>query len=124
MKKLLFILILSITIPSLTYAKCDGGEEKPGKNGHVYCTSNQTMNWWSAFAWCKANKRHLATLDEACNNKSWSGSCKNMAIGISKNVWTSIASGDNSAYGVSLNDGYVSGYSRTYGGSYYHAMCY
>ena len=123
MKKLLFILILSITIPSLTYAKCDGGEEKPGKNGHVYCTSNQTMNWWSAFAWCKANKRHLATLDEACNNQSWSGGCKNMAIGVNKDSWTAIASGDNSAYSIHLGswNGNVSKYTRT--GNYY-ALCY
>ena len=121
MKKLLLILILSITIPNIAMADCVGGEEKPGKNGHVYCISNQTMNWWSAFAWCKANKRHLVTLDEACNNQSWSGGCKNMVIGVDKYIWTAIASGDSSAYYVNLFYGLVNTYSRT---TSFNALCY
>ena len=107
MKKLLFILILSITIPSLTYAKCDGGVETKGKNGHDYCISDQKMNWWSAFAWCKANERHLATLDEACNNQSWSNNCQNLAVGLNKGGWTAIATGEDSAYYVFISVGNV-----------------
>ena len=121
MKKLLLILALTVALPSMAYAKCDGGTEKPGKNGHVYCISNQTMNWWSAFAWCKANERHLATLDEACNNQSWSGGCTNMQISIDKYAWTAIASGDSSAYLVNLNLGYVYAYTRTNNNG---ALCY
>ena len=121
MKKLLLILTLSIALPNIAMADCVGGEEKPGKNGHVYCISNQTMNWWSAFAWCKANKRHLATLDEACNNQSWSGGCTNMNIGVNKSAWTAIASGDSSAYLVLLYPGFVSTYTRT---SNANALCY
>ena len=121
MKKLLLILTLSIALPNIAMADCVGGEEKPGKNGHVYCISNQTMNWWSAFAWCKANKRHLVTLDEACNNQSWSGGCTNMNIGISKGVWTAIASGDSSAYTVYLSNGRVNPHPRTNNNA---ALCY
>lgn len=122
MKKTLLILALILTLPSMAFAKCEGGEEKPGKNGHVYCISNQTMNWWSAFAWCKANERHLATLDEACNNQSWSNGCSNMAIGVSKGAWTSIASGDSSAYHIYLvNGGDVNAYART---TILKALCY
>ena len=122
MKKLLLILAITVVLPSMAYAKCVGGTEKPGKNGHVYCICNQTMNWWSAFAWCKANKRHLATLDEACNNQSWSGGCTNMRIGINKSAWTAIASGDSSAYGVWHYTGGVGPNTRT--ANDYLALCY
>ncbi len=123
MKKLLLILTLSIALPNIAMADCAGGEEKPGKNGHVYCISNQTMNWWSAFAWCKANKRHLVTLDEACNNQSWSGGCTNMSIGINRTAWTAIASGDSSAYYVQLSNGSVLTNPRTRT-DYISALCY
>ena len=121
MKKLLLILALTVVLPSMAYAKCDGGTEKPGKNGHVYCISNQKMNWWSAFAWCKANERHLATLDEACNNQSWSSGCTNIQISIDKYAWTAIASGDSSAYGVTLDTGRVHMLTRT---NSYYVLCY
>ena len=45
MKKLLFILTLSIALPNIAMADCVGGEEKPGKNGHDCCISDQKMNW-------------------------------------------------------------------------------
>ena len=123
MKKLLFILILSITIPSLTYAKCDGGVETKGKNGHDYCISDQKMNWWSAFAWCKANERHLVTLDEACNNKPWASSgCTNFSLGLpSEGGWTAIGVDDSKAYRLNFSIGNVAADPRTYGHS---ALCY
>ena len=34
------------------YAACAEGTEITGKNGHVYCKSNVSMNWYTAFAWC------------------------------------------------------------------------
>ena len=120
MKKLLFILILSITIPSLTYAKCDGGVETKGKNGHDCCISNQTMNWWSAFAWCKANERHLATIAEACGNQHWSN-YSNVAVGISQGGWTSTAFEDNKAYSAYLEYSHVAQDTRT---TKIRALCY
>ena len=113
MKKLLLILALTVVLPSMAYAKCDGGTELEGKNKHVYCVSNQDMNWWSAFAWCKANERPLATLAQACNNQNWSSGCTNMSIGINRTAWTAIASGDSSAYRVDLNYGTVATITRT-----------
>ena len=43
------------------------GKEITGKNGHVYCLSNQTMKWYAALGWCAAQNRHLVTLNEACD---------------------------------------------------------
>ena len=120
MKKLLLILALTVALPSMAYAKCDGGTEKPGKNGHVYCISNQTMNWWSAFAWCKANERHLATLDEACNNKPLT-SCTNLSLGKGFVVWTAIAFETSEAYRLGLNGANNGTSNRT---SLLNALCY
>ncbi len=120
MKKLLLILALTVALPSIAYAKCDGGTEIEGKNKHVYCLSDKQMNWWSAFAWCKANERPLATMDQACNNQNWSSGCANMKISIEKWAWTAIASGDDKAYGVGLNGG-VNTHPRTTNA---YALCY
>ena len=120
MKKLLLILALTVVLPSMAYAKCDGGTEIEGKNKHVYCLSDKQMNWWSAFAWCKANERPLATMDQACNNQNWSSGCANMKISIEKWAWTAIASGDDKAYGVGLNGG-VNTHPRTINA---YALCY
>ena len=69
MKKLLFCILFCIACStfSVQAGTCEGGEEITGKNGHVYCMSDEKMNWWSAFQWCSAQGRHLATPDEACN---------------------------------------------------------
>ena len=121
MKKILLVMALSMVLPSVALAACEGGEEITGKNGQKYCVSNQTMNWWSAFAWCKANGLHLATLDEACNNQAWSSGCPNINVGINKWAWTAIASGDSAAYYVHLYNGGVSTSTRTNNSGY--AFC-
>ena len=121
MKKLLLISALTLVLPSMAYAKCDGGTELEGKNKHVYCVSNQDMNWWSAFAWCKANERPLVTLDQACNNQNWSGGCTNMQIGINNRGWSAIASGDSNAYLLPFTYGNVVPRPRTVGA---RALCY
>ena len=82
-----------------------------GKNGHNYCYSNQSMNWWSAYAWCEAQGRHLASMYEAC--PTWDGSkggygesaakCPNI-IGANILKWTSTPEGENNAFYVSSND--------------------
>ena len=122
MKKLLLILALTVVLPSMAYAKCDGGTEKSGQNGHVYCISDKQMNWWSAFAWCKANERPLATLAQACNNQNWSSGCTNWAYKGGIRVWTAIASGTETAYFIHFDAvGTVNSGTRT---TNYYALCY
>ena len=122
MKKILLLATLSIILPNIAWGACEEGEEFTGKNGHVYCKSNQYMNWWSAFAWCKANGRHLVTLDEACNNNSWINGCPNIFLDVDQFGWTSIASGDQHAYRVHFKYATVSTAGRA--GEYCTALCY
>ena len=96
MKKLLLILTLSIILPSVAFAKCDGGSEKIGKNGHSYCISKKKMNWWSAVTWCEANGRSLTTMQQACNAQSLS-TCSNLAIGTNAGAWTAKISGNSAS---------------------------
>ena len=80
---------------------CESGKLVTGNNGHVYCQSNNTMNWWSAYTWCEAQGRHLATMYELCPD--WDGStgskCTNYNAFDSAG-WTSTASQDNKAFRV------------------------
>ncbi len=124
MKKLLLISLISITLSGIAFAEaeCEGGREVIGKNEHVYCQSIKGMNWWSAFAWCKSNNRHLVTLDEACNNKPWVSGCSNLSFGLSTSGgWTAIGVEDNKAYRLNFGVGGVAADPRTYGHS---ALCY
>ena len=72
MKKILFTLIICTFFVNVAKAEC-WGNEVTGKNGHTYCASKQQMNWYSAFAWCHAQGRHLVTVNELCDygNKIW-----------------------------------------------------
>ena len=53
-------------------ATCEGGSLASGENGHEYCRSNLPMNWWSAYAWCEAQGRHMPSMYELCPD--WDGS--------------------------------------------------
>lgn len=114
MKWLLILLSLLYVFPA--YASCEGGTEITGKNGHVYCASNVTMNWYSAFAWCYAHGRSLATMEQICNideTQKWDGDvgegeCPNIiGLGSAQYVWSSIPYASTLAFGVSLSLGYV-----------------
>ena len=103
------------------------GEKVKYNNDHTYCLSKQSMNWWSAFAWCKANGLHLATMYEMCpswNGNKGSGKCPELnGAGTGGDVWSSTAYDIDSAFVVS--DGYVR--NSTEGGFYrnsgYFAFC-
>ena len=87
-------------------ATCVGGKEYEGKNGHTYCISNRGMNWWSAFQWCEAQERHLATPSEACDydGTSWGGGlCENLRLGEgvlwrSQFGWLAMSKSEETAY--------------------------
>ena len=73
--KLLTILAIAAIAFNIAQAQaesCEGGTLQTGDNGHVYCQSNREMNWWSAYTWCEAQGRHLATMYEVC--PEWDGS--------------------------------------------------
>lgn len=79
MKKILFLTCTCLFFASAAMAACEAGTEITGKNGHVYCKSNNTMNVWSAATWCEAQGRHLASMEEMCPdtgeglNNAWDG---------------------------------------------------
>ncbi len=83
-------------------ATCEGGSLITGANGHEYCQSNNTKNWWSANAWCEAQGRHLATIYEIC--PTWDGStgrhkaCNTSSFSDRSTSWSSTASGTDSAF--------------------------
>lgn len=123
MKKILFILGLFWACTSSVWATCNGGTEVTGKNGHVYCKSNVTMNWYSAFTWCEAQGRTLATMEQMCNideTQKWDGSagagkCLNLVVENSPSNywgWTAVPYDTTKAFNVNLLSGNVNIYDR------------
>ena len=82
-------------------AACEGLAFAGKNNSHEYCQSNGKMNWWSAFSWCEAQGRRLATIYEVCPD--WDGSisktnnCENMSTTYNNENWTSTAYGTTEA---------------------------
>lgn len=120
MKRLLILLSLLYVFPA--YASCEGGTEITGKNGHVYCASNVSMNWYTAFAWCNAHGKSLATMEQICNideTQKWDGNngegrCLNMVgAAQTQHVWSSISSGSTNAFYIDLSTGNVYYFNRT-----------
>lgn len=106
---------------------CIGGTEYEGKNGHVYCYSNYSVNWWTAFRWCASQGRHLATPEEICDymTGTFPRVCYNLD-GISSEVadfigWTSLAAGNGKAYRYHRNAHAVDSQSVLWDG---RAICY
>ena len=131
MKKTILAILMAILATS-AYAegKCEGGDPFEGANdGHEYCISTTTMSWWSAFAWCQHQGRHLASLQEVC--EGWHGAtgdaaCGNLvkAGGPNKGCWTANPSGSNRAYYVNAGTGTINGdYYRNITTNY-AALCY
>ena len=127
----------TLLCPTQTLAgNCTDGTEYVGKNGHTYCVSNVTMNWWSAFNWCVSQGRHLASMDEVCNiseTEYWLGgvgakACPNTIGGsINRYAWTSLGSGTSYAYVVHLSSGAVNdagGNPSTRNNPYYVVICW
>lgn len=116
MKKILLLACAGVLCFSqVNAADCEAGKEIKGKNGHFYCKNNKKMNWWSAGTWCEAQRRHLASMEELCPdtgeglNNAWDGSggCANLKGVGSGEVWSSLASGSDRAFTVTLDYGNV-----------------
>ncbi len=135
MKKILLLACACVLCAGQAVAaNCEAGTEITGKNGHVYCRSNRSMNWWSAGTWCEAQGRHLASMEEMCPdtgeglNNAWDGStgsgkCANLnGVGSSGMALSSLASGSSNFFAVNISSGYVDNLSRS--GNYGGAFCY
>ena len=108
-RKLFLLCLMGAFLATSAYAKCDGGTMITGKSGS-FCKSNVKMNWWSAYSWCKANDRSLATIYEACpswNGNIGEGQCSELSGSGDGGVWTSTASGSDSGFSIALQNGYV-----------------
>ena len=126
-KTILAILMAMLATSAFAEGKCEGGDPFEGANdGHEYCISQKTMNWWSAFAWCQQQGRHLATLQEACDG--WYGvtgyaACGNMVkSGVTKKYcWTANPKDSTNAWRVEAGTDYIDNGSRNGIAS---ALCY
>ena len=134
MKKIILYISLALLVGTSVYAACTEGTEVTGKNGHVYCKSNISMNWYTAFAWCDAQGRTLATIRQLCDiddTQRWDGlsgegKCLNMVGGSysgNQFVWSAIPYDSSSASHVHLSTGYVYRAANRIGASY-PALCW
>ena len=130
--KLLTILAITITAIAFNIAQaraesCEGGTLQTGENGHVYCQSNNQMNWWSAYTWCEAQGRHLASMYEVC--PTWDGStgydkCNQGSFSNNEYNWTATASDTESAFIFDQNTVQNDTNSTRRSNSYCLALCY
>lgn len=102
--KLLTLAAITVGILAINSAhaeSCEGGTLRTGDNGHVFCQSNNDMNWWSAYAWCEAQGRHLTTMYEI--SPTWDGStginkCDLSSFPSGAWNWTATAAGTQYAF--------------------------
>ena len=118
------IAVIALNVSGALAATCEGGSLITGANGHEYCQSNNTMNWWSAYTWCEAQGRHLASMYELC--PTWDGStgdgkCANINNSFSLWVWTSTPYQENKAFAVFDSGSVENTETRTYTR---YALCY
>ena len=124
--KLLTLAAIMAVVFNIAQARaetCESGKLVTGNNGHSYCQSKYQMNWWSAYTWCEAQGRHLASMYELCPD--WDGSkggdkCANTNDGFDGSGWTKTAFQQNYAFTV-YPSGTVDADGRTYGR---YAFCY
>ena len=106
---------------SCTPEKCPATTKK-------FCKSGVSMNWWTAFNWCKSIGGSLAKFSEMCPGVQ---SAKNdvadacpalKGLGSSQYVWSNVGFGSGNALLVNLSSGAVASYGYTRNDTYY-ALC-
>ena len=91
-----------ITAHSATDAGCDSAH----CNGLNFCQSNVSMNWWSAFVWCKSIGHELVDLETACpKGMASGGSCANLANKVAFWTWNSAPGEISTSTRALLNNG-------------------
>ena len=111
---ILVIVVLAFNIAQAQAESCEGGTLQTAENGHVYCRSTIYMNWWSAYTWCEAQGRHLASMYEIC--PTWDGSSGryrvcNMNFANAEH-WSATAYDSDKAFVYSQDDVYSTDRSR------------
>ena len=122
----LTIAAIALNVSGALAETCEGGSLATGENGHEYCRSNLRMNWWSAYAWCEANSRHMASMYEICPD--WDGStgenkCTNYNSQLENGLWTSTPYQADKAFKITEWRKSVGLDNRTDSSNYY-ALCY
>ncbi len=108
MKKILLVICMML-FATPVLAVCDdahGGVPVAGG----YCRSKFPLIWWSAFMWCEGIGMEMVSMYDVCPD--WEGRTIDVCPAIDTAqtgiwVWTTTASGTNSAYRVSLSSGAV-----------------
>ena len=135
MRKIL-ISTCAILMISVTANACSGITIK-GNSGTSYCLSKQTMNWYSAYAWCEAQGMELIDLDSVCKNYN---SCPELNLSFDQKthitdnggrvawIWINKSISSDRAFNVNLGSGALnqgSGY-RNYSDYNigYYALCF
>ena len=129
MRKL--ILLICAILMTSTVANACGGITVKGKSGKSYCLSKFTMNWYTAYAWCKDQSMDLIDLDTTCGTNV--GTCSELTLSSAEqtnitdkggkvgNVWTNMSNTSSSACYVHLGSGNFNCDNRLYN---YYAFCY
>ena len=126
--KLLTLAAITVGILAINSAhaeSCEGGTLQTGDNGHVFCQSNNNMNWWSAYTWCEAQGRHLATMYEMC--PEWDGStgdrnnCNLNSFSNNNYNWSATARNTNEAFWIDRDTIGSTSRNELY---YRRALCY
>ena len=116
------IALIALNVSGALAETCKSGSLQTGENGHVYCTSiGYQINWWSAYTWCEAQGRHLASIYEVC--PGWPGndsSCNMGTFTSGSTFWTSTAEGTETAFRISKSG--AGRYNRNLALAY--AICY
>ena len=95
-----------LAVSSVHAATCANGAGTvvTAKDGHEYCMSGRDYNWWSAYAWCEAQGRHMPSMYELCpgwdGSMGWNNQCSNTTSEFQDYLWTSTAYKDNHAFRV------------------------
>ena len=130
MKKII-LLTLAILMISNAALAC-GGVTFQGNSGKSYCLSKFTMNWYSAYAWCKDQGMNLIELDTTCGVSS--GICYELKLSSAEqsnitaaggklgSVWMNTSSSSSRAYAALLPSANIySNSNRDNNGNY--ALC-
>ena len=114
-----------------TVANACGGITVKGKSGKSYCLSKFTMNWYTAYAWCKDQSMDLIDLDTTCGTNV--GTCSELTLSSAEQtnitdnggkvgtVWTNTSNTSSNAYYVSLSSGNFNNDNRY---NHYYALCF
>ncbi len=133
MKKVLILICIILTIFNITSVhaeSCAGGHGtiQTGINGKKYCASKNTLNWWSAHAWCRKAEgfSELLTMED-CDCTGYDECDTTLSCPNLKNIyesWSGIPAGKDNAYyfsyGAVKHPGPLGRY-RNWGG--YRALC-